>query len=340
MDPNKMEVIETVVNLNPDDIEVVVEDDTPEADRNRKPLEKDPLAEKSTLEEAEEVSGKVKKRIGELTRKAHDERREKEAAIREREEATRIASAALQRNRLLESQLNNGEVAFANETAERAKLSVESAKAKYRKAFEAGDPEAIADASAELAAATNSEQQARNWMANAQRKLDESAKKPLHKESDGIDSDTSRVDTQPNTQRPAVSAPDESATDWASRNEWFGKNRKMTSYVYGVHEDLVFEQGINPVEDAEEYYKAIDSEMRQRFPEYEWGDEGATSKPAAVPPPTTRKSSPAPIVAPVTRAPTGAAPGKVTLTKSEVALAKKIGLTVEEYAREKIKLGA
>lgn len=117
----------------------------------------------------------------------------------------------------------------------------------------------------------------------------------------------------------------------------------MTSYLYGVHEDLVFEKGLHPTEDADDYYAAIDKEMRERFPEYQWEDDGddtGKAKPAASKPASAAKrTAPASPVAPVTRTPTGSG-SKVTLTKSQAAMAERLGLSYEQYAREVMKLGA
>lgn len=309
-----------------DELQVEIQDDTPPEDRGRKPLEKDPLVEE---DEAAQYTKGVKKRIGELTHKAHDERRRAERAEREREEALRFAQAAHQRVRMLEQQMASGEAAFANTTTEKEELALANANDQYRKAYEAGDPDAIAKATAAIAAASQRLENAKYWKQQAQTKVQQI---PLQQETDVVDSTQSNTKTQ--TQA-AVEEPDGAAKAWASENPWFGKNRKMTSYVYGIHEELVFDQGLHPVENAEEYYAAINEEMRKRFPDYEWGEAGDDDvaekpQPAAKPKPRTP-------VAPVTRTTTGNG-RKVTLTASEVRIAEQFGLTPEQYAREKLKL--
>lgn len=323
-----------VLNSGEDNALVVeVKDDTPPEDRGRKPLEHDPLKDED--DEAANYTKGVQKRIKELTHKAHDERRAREKAEREREEAIQFGRTAYNRAKQLESQLTHGEAAFAGTTTEKEELAVSTAKEAYRKAFEAGDPDAIATATANIAAAAQRLENAKSWSTQAQNKVKQSA---LQKPEADVDSTATDVNTQHSAQ---ADEPDESAKEWASQNPWFGKNRKMTSYVYGLHEELVHEQGLHPSEDAEEYYAAIDKEMRERFPDYEWDDDDDTGgeKPASKSKAPAAKPKATSVVAPVTRTSTGNGK-KVTLSASEVRIAESFGLTPEQYAREKLKLSA
>lgn len=330
-DVNGKEV--NTLQVDPDN-EVVVDvvDDTPPEDKGRKPLEKDPLSDPDA--EAARYTKGVQKRIGELTHKAHDERRAREQAQRERDEAIKIAQAAMKRQSLLESQLTNGEAAFAREAESRAKLALDAARAKYRKAYDAGDPDAIAEATAEIAAAAQQELAAKNWASAAAQKVQQIAGQQSQA---AVESPENRSQVQANPQAQAVEEPDEHAVAWNERNkDWFGVDPIMTSLVYGVHEKLVMQDGLHPVNDAEKYYARIDEEMRRRFPDYEWTEADADDPPAK----TAAKSpakKPTPAVAPVSRTPAGGAK-KVVLTKTEAALAEKLGLTAEQYAREKLKL--
>lgn len=314
---------------------VNIVDDTPPEDRGRKPLEHDPLSKQDDDDEAAKYTKGVQKRIKELTHKAHDERRRAEAAEREKEEAVNFARAAYSRAKALEQQLTSGEAAFSNTTVEKEELALKTAKEDYTKAYEAGDPVAQAEATAKVAAASQRLENAKHWAAQAKQK---SEQKPLHAEKDVVDSDQRDVNTQRRAAAPQVAEPDSAAMEWGERNPWFGKNRKMTSYVYGIHEELTLDKGLRPVEDAEEYFAAIDKEMRERFPDYEWDQEGeddvVDAKPAKK---TTAKKPAATVVAPVSRTPSGS--GKeITLSKSEVAIAKSFGLTPQQYALEKVKL--
>lgn len=320
-----------------DELEIEIIDDTPEADRGRKPLESDPLAKKPEPDdEAMAVSKGVQKRLNELTRKAHDERRAREKAEREKEEAVRFASAQFQRTRMLENQLVNGESAFSNTTVEKEQLALETAEADYRKAFDAGDPDAMAKATGKVAAAAQRLENAKHWAAQAKTK-----QTALQEQKPDVDSQQREERTQPQTQELDVETPHSSAVEWAEKNPWFGKNRKMTSYVYGIHEELTLEQGLHPVENAEEYYAAINKEMRERFPDFEWdSDEDTGNKPPASKSDTTAKpkaKTATSVVAPVTRTSSGNG-RKVLLTASEARVAESLGISPEAYAREKLKL--
>lgn len=304
-------------------LEIELVDDTPAEDKGRKPLGKDALAEN---DEAEQYNEKFKKRIGELRHQAHDERRAREAAQRERDEAIQFARETFQRARQLEEQLAHGRASYAKTYSEKANAMLTSAKEKQRKAYEAGDSEAMAEAMAEIAAATTEINQARYWEEEAQN----SSKAALQaKESDVDLQQPHQRARQPQQQAPA---PDPRAVDWAERNTWFGKNELMTALAYGVHENLV-SSGVNPVEDAEEYYTAIDTEMRRRFPEHDWDSVDSGTAPRAKQP-TKKTTSP---VAPVARTASGK-PNRVVLTKSQLAMAERMGLTAQQYAVELLKL--
>lgn len=299
--------------------EIVVIDDVPPEDRNRKPLAKDALAED---DEATEYSEKIKKRLGELRHQAHDERRAKEAALRERDEATRLAKAAYEKAKQLEHRLTHGEATFAEEYGNKAQLALEAAKAKHRTAYEAADSDKLAEAMAEIAEATQQMTNAKRWQQEARAKVERSA---LQQEEDNVESQAQSHQTQ-------TVAADPDAVAWTKKNSWFGSDPAMTSLAYGVHEQLI-RSGVDPRKNADQYYAAIDSEMRRRFPEYEWNDDDADDTGRATKP---RKPA-APIVAPVTRTTSGNK-NKVVLTQTQVRMAEKLGLTLEQYARELHKL--
>jgi len=118
----------------------------------------------------EQYSDAVKKRLGALKHQYHDERRSRESAERERDEAVRVAQTAYQRTKALEQQLTYGEASYAGEVQDKAVLSVASAKEKYRKAFDAGDPEKLAEAAGELAEASLAAANAKQWKTQAVKK--------------------------------------------------------------------------------------------------------------------------------------------------------------------------
>ena len=275
-------------------IEVV--DDTPEADRGRKPLDRE--VGDPTDDELQEYSEKVKSRIKELTHARHDERRAKEALQREREEALRAAQALVEENKKLKDQLTQGQAGFITTAQRLAEAEVEKAKAALKAAHEAGDTEAFVEAQSKLNEAVYNQQRVK------------ALKPPLQKAAEP-------ANVQPQQAAPAapVQQPDPKYLSWRQKNPWFGEDDEMTSLALGLHNKLA-KSGM-PV-GSDEYYSTIDRRMRQVFPDkFESSD-----------PPTTRK--PATVVAPTSRATSAK---KIVLTQTQVALAKRLGLPLEVYAR-------
>ena len=297
------DIPDNVPEVNDNDFKVEIVDDTPPEDRGRKPLPKE-VVDELEKDNLEEYSDKVKKRLSQMKKVWHDERREKEAAKREREEALRFAQVQAEENKRLKQRLGQGEKLFIDEVKKTATNEIDAAKAKLRSAYEAGDVDQIAAAQEE--------------MTDAKLKLKEYEKfKPsLQEEEEGVQ--------HPQQTRPTPI--DSKAESWKAKNDWFGRDEEMTALALGLHEKLV-KSGVDPRSD--EYYDRIDATMKKRFSDY-FGDEQPTEPEDK---PTPRK--PANVVAPATRS---TAPRQVRLTASQVALAKKLGLTPEQYARELIKL--
>jgi len=282
--------------------EIEVVDDTPELDQGRKPLSAQEEEERE--EELESYSDKVKKRINQINHKYHDERREKERYAREREEAIRYAESIRAENERLRNTLNWGTQEYTK--AEQAKIEMQQklAEDKYRKAYEAGDTEGTLAASKELSALAVQKDRADVMVQQA---INTQQYNPSLQQQD-----TAVYSPQPEPKAP-VRTPDPKAEDWAARNPWFGKDEEMTSLAYGLHQKLV-NSGIDPTSD--DYYQQIDSGIRQRFPE-------KFERP--------KKASP---VAPAGRT---TASKKVTLTASQVAIAKRLGVPLEVYAKHAAK---
>lgn len=286
------------------EVEVEVVDDTPERDKNRRPLDKP--VEDPTDEELGAYSEKVQSRIKELTHARHDERRAKESVLREKQELENAARRLLEENRKLKEFVNTGEQYYA-ETAKTAAVSqLEMAKRQYKDAYESGDSDALVAAQEALTEAKMRMEAAKNYKPT-----------PLQ------DSELDVQHTQPVSQEQAKPSLDEKTQRWMARNQWFGdpKYRAVSSYALGLHQELV-DSGVDPRTD--EYFERIDSSLRTRFPEVFEGDD---SKPKAKRPST--------VVAPATRA---SGPRKITLTTSQVAIAKRLGLTPQQYAMEMAKL--
>jgi basic membrane lipoprotein Med (substrate-binding protein (PBP1-ABC) superfamily) len=290
------------------DIEVEIVDDTPEEDRGRVPLPKN-IVEELDNDDLEEYSEKVKKRLSQMKKVWHDERREKERVSREREEALRFAQQAYEENKQLRQQLGAGEQIFIGEVAKAANLELAAAKEKLKQAYESGDAELITDAQEALT--------------DAKLRIKEVERFQPTLQSDNTSvQNTNQVQAPPPAPSRVV---DQKAEEWRQRNEWFGADEEMTALAYGLHEKLV-RSGVDPRSD--DYYRRIDETIRRRFPE-----RFEDAEPVRSPKAPARKA--ATVVAPVTR---GTAPRQVRLTPSQVAIAKRLGLTNEAYARELIKL--
>jgi len=303
--PVKPPVRESVLTPE-DDLAIEIVDDTPEVDRGRTKI----ANPEPSQEEIESYSDEVKKRMSQLQHGYHDERRAKEAAQREREEAVRVAKQLLEEKKALQARYSAGEEAFVGQIKEKQTLSVAAAKKKFAEAYERADGEAMADAQAEIASATAKLEEANRWRPM-----------PLPPETS--------LQAPAEVLQPTQAAPqvDPAAQRWATQNRWFGTDEEMTSLAYGVHDKLL-KAGVNPAADPVAYYTGLDKRMREVFPNYEWGD---------TPPPTTSRKAPASIVvASVNRTP--GAKRKVTLSASQISLARRLGLTPELYAKEMIKL--
>ncbi len=295
-----------------DDFDIEVEDDTPEEDRGREPLPAE-VVQELEQDELTDYSTKVKTRLSQMKKVWHDERRAKESAAREREEAIQLAQKIINENKTLRQTLSSGEVAYIDTLKRAVTHELDLAKREYKEAYDTGDTDRMIAAQERL---TNSQLQAQRAFSyqpqySQQQQAQENA---LQDQQFSVNS----------KQQPQVAKPDAKALSWQERNPWFGQDRVMTSLAWGLHEDLVT-SGIDPRSD--DYYRRIDSTMRKRFPEY-FGSETQDDV----------KSAPrakATVVAPATRS---TAPKKVVLNVSQQNLAKKLGLTPKQYALELMKL--
>jgi hypothetical protein len=288
-------------------IEIEIVDDTPAADRNREPLPKE-IVDELEKDDLEEYSDKVKKRLGQMKKVWHDERRAKDSASREREEALRYAQLKEEENRQLKQRLGVGEKMFAEELTKSANIELVNAKDQLKQAYESGDSSAIADAQEAL---TDVKFKIRDV---------QSFKPTLQTESDGVEGESQQVKPQ------QKQVPDLKAESWRGKNTWFGADEEMTALALGLHEKLV-RSGVDPRSD--DYYRQVDETMRKRFPENFEEERNQTEATNRLP----RKA--ANVVAPATRS---TAPSRVRLTQTQLALSKKLGLTPEAYAKEVVKL--
>jgi hypothetical protein len=238
----------------------------------------------------------------------HDERRAKEAVDRERQEAIFAAQRLLDENKKLKARLNTGEQVLVDSYKESTSRELEMAKREYREAYDAGDVEKQIEAQEKIASAKIKADRLDNF-------------KPTPLQEEKFD-----VQSQQELQQPPRRDP--KAVTWQERNTWFGQDEEMTSLALGLHEKLVKQNGLSYAT-TDEYYKRIDETMRKRFPEnFEEPEEVKTVE---------TRTKPSTVVAPATRSTSSK---KVRLTNSQVALAKKLGLTPEQYVRELIKMEA
>jgi len=280
---------------NAPEIEVV--DDTPEEDRGRTPMTEPP--KEVTDEELAKYDEGVQKRIKHFTKGYHEERRAKESAEREKDEALRLAQAVLEENKKLKGSVNQNQAALLEQAKKVVSGEVETAKRMYREAYEAGDTDKLVDAQEALTQAKIRADKVNNFRPA-----------PLQVEETPVQI----------TQQPTKAAPvDDKLLAWQDENQWFGSNKRMTAYALGLHEELVSE-GIPSGSD--EYYKRINTDIRERFSDQFGADESVDAKPQRT------KSN---VVAPASRS---TAPRKIVLTQTQVNLAKRLGVPLELYARK------
>lgn len=291
--------------------ELEIEDDTPEEDRGHSPMPKE-IVEELEADELEDYSEKVKQRLKQMKKVWHDERREKEKAFREQQEAIRMAQQAMEENKRLKASLSRGEETLANTYKQAAELEMKNAERAYKEAHELGDTDQMLEAQRQLTAASYKLQQAQTF-------------KPSSLQSN-------EVAVQTESEAANVPTPDAKTLAWQERNTWFGTDNEMTALALGLHQKLEREQGAQFI-GTDEYWQTVDTTMRRRFPEY-FGEDETTD--GGGKPIKSAEKKPATVVAPASRS---RSPKKIVLTRSQVNLAKKLGLTPEQYARELKKMG-
>ncbi len=282
-----------------DDFDIEVIDDTPPEDRGRKPSEP---PEDVTEEELEAYSEKVRKRIQHFTKGYHDERRAKEQAMREREELERLARKLVDENSKLKGTVSKNQAVLIEQAKKQVAVELEQAKRAYKDAYESGNGDALLEAQDKLTSARLRSERVENFKVPA------------------LQEEQNEVQTQEeNTTAPVTVKPDDKAVQWADANPWFGTDDEMTSFALGLHKKLVT-NGVDPQSD--EYYQSINARMRHVFPEnFEDAQTQEVDKPK-------RNQN---VVAPATRS---TALRKVKLTQTQVAIAKRLGVPLEQYAKQ------
>ena len=279
-----------------DDIEIEVVDDTPEEDRGRAPMETPP--EDPTDDELASYKPKERNKIREFHRAYHDERRAKEAASKEKEEALLFARAVVEENNKLKGSVNESHSALLEQAKKTVATELQEAKKKYKDAFESGDSDAMVEAQDMMTSTKLKAERLNNFKP-----------KPLQE-------DENQLQTSLNAKTDFV---DHKAENWKRANSWWGQDREMTGFALALHEKLVVEDGVSPQSD--EYYQRIDGRLRQVFPE-----KFASEKPAE-----SSQRPKANVVASATRS---VSAKKITLSPREVNIAKRLGVPIELYARK------
>jgi hypothetical protein len=287
------------------DVDIEIEDDTPAQDRGRKPLDREVLD--PTDEEIESYSDKVKGRIKELTHARHDERRVKEATMREKQELERLAQQLIEENKRLKKNVYTGQEAIIAGAKSKAVSELEMARRTLKEAQESFDTDAIIAAQEAVMDAKIRMEQTKNY-------------RPAPLQED-------KFDVQPQQTQPSQVEPDEKTLRWQAKNQWFGQQgfEEYTSYALGLHQKLVT-NGVDPR--SAEYFEQIDARMKSSFPDLFGRREDKPRSGEVQKRPTT-------VVASVSRSTSA---GKIRLTTTQVALAKKLGLTPQQYAAQVAKL--
>ncbi len=297
-----------------DKLDIEIEDDTPVDDRGRKPMKVPP--EDVTDSELSSYDEKVQARIKKLGKGYHDERRAKEEALRERQAAEAYARQMIEENKKLQQQLASGSQAFIEQSKSSADIELGAAKKKYKEAYDAGDPDALADAQSEITRATLKAERVQSM-------------KPIEVEEKEYDSTPAAPQMAPRTAK------------WVQKNNsWWGKDEEMTMAATGLDKKLAREYGPEYV-GTEEYFQTIDKTMRKRFPEH---FEDVQSDEEEYDPPPRKRSEPAyedetprratkpsSVVAPATRS---TPPNRIRLKASEAAIARRLGVPIDQYAKQ------
>jgi hypothetical protein len=294
-------------NAEPE-IEIEIEDDAPAEDRGRQPLPK-PLVEELEKDELDQYDDNVKTKLKQMRKVWHDERREKESALREQQEAVGLAQRLLEENKRIKGILTNGEKEYVSTIQSNADMELKIAQRAYKEAYEAGDSDKMMEANQALQMANLKSIQVKNF------------RMPSLQEEE-FQVQQQQVQYQP---APYVPEPDNKAVSWQKRNSWFGQDRSMTAFALGLHEDLR-DSGVEVGSD--EYYRELDNTMRKRFSEKFESQEDNRQQ---------TRTRPGTVVAPAVRS---TAPHKVKLKQSQVNLARKLGLTPEQYVKAQLELEA
>ena len=312
---NTAEKIEQEIEMESQDLEIEVVDDTPEEDRGKPKRAENVPPQIPDDDEVSKYSGDVQKRIKQLKYEYHEERRQKEEAKRLSDEAVTATQKLMEENKKLRKTLDDGEGVLVEQAKGRVQAQLEKAKQEYKEAYEAGDPDKLIEAQEKLSTIQNEKYRVDNY------------KPPVR----AVEPEVSPPQQAP--AQPKVQEPTGKDKEWLEANsDWFQKedHEDMTGYAMGVHQKLV-KAGLNPKLDTEEYYKRIDEAMGKAFPEHFNSNKQSVETEEVEAP----QRSAGNVVAPVNRS--AKKPRKVQLTSTQIGLAKRLGVTPEQYAAQLLK---
>jgi hypothetical protein len=303
------------VSAEEDRIEIEIEDDTPPEDRGVKPMPKE-IVQKLEEDELDKYSAEAKEKLAQLKKVWHDERRRADSSDREREEAINVAQRLFEENKKLKQAYSTGEKTYIETVQNATELELEVAKRGYKEALETGDSDRIVEAQAKLNSAAIKSDKVKDFRPSALQEQENEVQIPQLQER--------------------VVTPDAKTQEWTEKNAWFGPKKSMTAYALGLHEELIDEYGKTFV-GTDQYFQRIDKEMRKVFSEYFDTLEPQTKVDVEEESKPSQKSKPSTVVAPATRSTSSK---QIRLKPSQIALARKLGLSPEQYARELLKMEA
>ena len=289
-------------------IEIEIEDDIPEEDKGKTPLPKN-IVDEIDEDDLESYSQEAKQRLFQMKKLINDERRVKDEALREHQEAIRVANLVIEENKKLKSRLTDGEKVYVSTAKENISRELAEAKREYREAYDSGDSERLVEAQERLTDVKMKSQEIERY-------------KPQYEEN-ALQSEESNVQIQ--NQQPAPQRLDSKTQSWLDKNKWYGEDDDMTFLASGIHRRLERE-GV-PL-GSDHYWNVINTEVRKRFPEKFSEEDTGTKDPV-------KTNKPSTVVAPATRSTSSK---KIKLTQTQLALAKKFNLSPEQYAMELTKL--
>ena len=304
-----------------DDIDIEVVDDRPSEDQRAPAAKKVDDDVELSDDELSQLGSRAQKRIKKLKWEYHEERRAKEKADRLASEAVNYTQNLQGENQRLLKLVHDSQKALTERSQYGAEAALAVAQENYKKAHESGDSEQIMAAQQNLTAAQL-----------AQAAAPDVSQKVIDNWKSQVMAEQRQAHREQPEEEFRVPEPDARAVEWQEANPWFGNDKEMTSFAYGVHEKLVADEGVDPT--SEEYYELINKRMEEVFPAHFSNNVSASQDSVIVETAPRRKASP--VVAPASRN-SGARSRQITLTRTQVKLADRLGITPEQYAAQLMK---